>query len=57
MTSSHQRLIPLKQAMNFRDLGGYQNRQGKSVRWGRVFRADSLSYLDDHDRSILKELR
>lgn len=57
MTSPHQRLIPLDQAMNFRDLGGYQNRQGQSVRWGRVFRADSLSYLDDHDQSILKGLR
>lgn len=54
--TTNQRLIPLHQAMNFRDLGGYQTKSGQTVSWGRIFRADSLSYLDDHDRALLNQL-
>jgi protein-tyrosine phosphatase len=34
---------------NFRDLGGYENGDGRSVRTGRVYRSDSLSYMTDAD--------
>jgi protein-tyrosine phosphatase len=37
--------IPLTGAVNFRDLGGHRTPDG-SVRTGRVFRSDSLAYLD-----------
>ncbi|MEV7614884.1 tyrosine-protein phosphatase [Streptomyces sp. NPDC089799] len=30
---------------NFRDLGGYRTRDGRTVRWGRLYRADSLGKL------------
>jgi protein-tyrosine phosphatase len=39
---------------NFRDLGGYRTTDGRTVRWGRLFRADSLGKLrgDDWDRFL-----
>ena len=41
--------------MNFRDLGGYTGSDGRTVRWGLVFRADAL-LLDDRDLSPFTEL-
>lgn len=32
---------------NFRDLGGYRAADGRSVRWGRLYRSDSLAKLAD----------
>ncbi|GAA2610978.1 hypothetical protein GCM10010399_47320 [Dactylosporangium fulvum] len=34
---------------NFRDLGGYAGHEGRTVRWRRLFRSDSLSRLDPAD--------
>jgi protein-tyrosine phosphatase len=34
---------------NFRDLGGYRNRAGDTVRWGLVFRSDALHGLSGRD--------
>ncbi|MFC4014282.1 tyrosine-protein phosphatase [Nonomuraea purpurea] len=34
---------------NFRDLGGYQGADGRTVRWGRLFRSDSLAGLRGED--------
>jgi protein-tyrosine phosphatase len=34
---------------NFRDLGGYRGAGGREVRWGRLYRADSLGKLDGAD--------
>jgi protein tyrosine/serine phosphatase len=36
---------------NFRDMGGYSTRDGRSVRWRRLFRSDALSGLADGDRA------
>jgi protein-tyrosine phosphatase len=49
-----ERLLPLEGARNFRDLGGYPARGGKSVRWGRVFRAESLASLTPGDLNWLR---
>lgn len=54
--TQHHRLIKLNQAMNFRDLGGYQTHDGHTVKWGRLFRADSLSNLDSHDQKVMEGL-
>jgi protein-tyrosine phosphatase len=35
---------------NFRDVGGYAAAQGRTVRWRRLFRADSLHRLTESDR-------
>ncbi|WP_189135246.1 tyrosine-protein phosphatase [Wenjunlia tyrosinilytica] len=34
---------------NFRDLGGYRAADGRTVRWGRLFRSDSLGKLQGQD--------
>ncbi|MFJ2780797.1 tyrosine-protein phosphatase [Kitasatospora sp. NPDC087315] len=39
------RHIVFDQLHNFRDLGGYSASDGRSVRWGRLYRADSLGRL------------
>ena len=47
--ASPSRVLALRGATNFRDLGGYRAREGRSVRWRRVFRADRLDTLDASD--------
>jgi hypothetical protein len=36
-------------SFNFRDLGGWRTDDGASVRWGRLFRADSVNLMTDAD--------
>ena len=43
------RLVALEGTMNFRDLGGYVGRDGRTVRWGLVFRSDALHALTAAD--------
>jgi protein-tyrosine phosphatase len=49
-----ERLVPLEQGSNFRDLGGYPAAEGKHVRWGMIFRSGGTPMLTDAD---LKEIR
>jgi protein-tyrosine phosphatase len=51
-----ERLLALDGAQNFRDLGGYPALGGGRVRWGRVFRSDSLSALSDPDLARLERM-
>jgi protein-tyrosine phosphatase len=50
------RLVPLEGTLNFRDLGGYAGRGGRTVRWGLVFRSDALHELTDNDRARLQAM-
>jgi protein-tyrosine phosphatase len=50
------RRVTLGGPVNFRDLGGYPTAEGGSVRWGRVYRSDSLHRLDESDGPRLAEL-
>ncbi len=43
------RRIELQGVTNFRDLGGYQTADGKTVRWRRIFRSDTVASLTDSD--------
>jgi protein-tyrosine phosphatase len=43
------RHVALDGAHNFRDLGGYRTRDGRSVRWGLFYRSDHLADLSDAD--------
>lgn len=52
----NQRLISLQGANNFRDLGGYRNKEGKIVRWQKIYRADSLAELTNEDLKKLAAL-
>jgi protein-tyrosine phosphatase len=51
-----ERLVPLEGTLNFRDLGGYVGRDGRSVQWGKVFRSDALHALTDADLAVIAEL-
>jgi protein-tyrosine phosphatase len=50
------RHLSLDGPVNFRDLGGYPTADGYEVRWGRVFRSDSLETLTAADLDRLDEL-
>jgi protein-tyrosine phosphatase len=50
------RRVHFQGATNFRDLGGYRTRSGAAVRWGRIFRADSLHDLSPDDLVLYKTL-
>jgi protein-tyrosine phosphatase len=50
------RLVPLDGPANFRDIGGYETGHGRMVRTGRLFRADSLSYMSDADVAHVTEV-
>jgi protein-tyrosine phosphatase len=52
----YQRAEILKNAPNFRDLGGYVSNSGKQTVWRKVFRSQSLARLDDKDISKMKKL-
>ena len=41
---------------NFRDLGGYKTKDGKTIKWGTVFRSGKLSNLTESDVEILDSL-
>ncbi|MFE3328490.1 tyrosine-protein phosphatase [Streptomyces sp. NPDC059176] len=43
------RHVNFRRLHNFRDLGGYRAADGRSVRWGVLYRADSLAKLADED--------
>ena len=43
-------------ASNFRDLGGYPARDGRAVRWRRMFRSNHLGHLTAADIAILRGL-
>src|SRR5208337_4007853 len=51
-----QRLISLKGGINFRDLGGYVTRDGKQVKWGKIYRSADISKLTDDDLNVISTL-
>lgn len=48
-----ERVLPLKNAINVRDMGGYEANDGRFLKWGQLFRGDQLSKLDEQDQKIL----
>ena len=56
MPDADDRRVRFEGATNFRDLGGYLTATGSTVRWGMVFRADSLHALGPDDLARYEEL-
>ncbi len=48
---------PLEGATNFRDLGGYPTKDGRSVKWGLLCRSNGLFALTDADLDYLARLK
>lgn len=55
-TTQVNRRIPFTSLFNFRDVGGYATRDGRTVRWGRLYRSDSLHRIDGADRDAFAAL-
>jgi protein-tyrosine phosphatase len=51
-----ERLLPLEQASNFRDVGGYPAAGGKQVRWGRIYRSGGQPMLSPRDLDAVGKL-
>jgi protein-tyrosine phosphatase len=51
-----ERLIPLAQGSNFRDIGGYTGADGKQVRWGLIYRSGAQPLLTPADVDMVKGL-
>ena len=49
-------VLPLKGAVNFRDMGGLQTSDGKYVKKGILFRAAELTGLTDEDINLLEKM-
>ena len=50
------RHLDLEGASNFRDLGGYSTRDGRALRWRRMFRSNHLGHLTAADIDIVRAL-
>jgi protein-tyrosine phosphatase len=51
-----QRLLPLEGGQNFRDLGGYRTADGRTVRWGLLYRSGAMNGLTAADFAYLSRL-
>ena len=54
MAESYPRQIEFENVINFRDIGGYRTRDGRTVAWRRVFRSAELRHLSGNDLARLK---
>ncbi len=50
-----ERRLPLQCCDNFRDLGGYETNDGRTVRWDRLYRTNDLSKLTRSDLEYLSQ--
>lgn len=48
--------LPLTGVYNFRDLGGTHTTDGRTVRWGALYRSDDLSQLTGEDEKYIRSL-
>lgn len=55
-TIKKSRLVDLDGTFNMRDMGGYKTTDGRSVKWGKLFRSDDLHSLTREDQNKLEEL-
>lgn len=51
-----ERVLPLAQGSNFRDIGGYMTRDGKTVRWDKAFRSGAMPLLSEDDYALIGQL-
>lgn len=51
-----ERVLPLEGGVNFRDIGGYIAANGRSTRWGKLYRSGDLSRLTEADINYLEQM-
>ncbi len=52
--AAHERLLPLQNVQNARDIGGYRTVDGRTVKWDVIFRTAELSHLSAADIDVLR---
>lgn len=50
------RSVNMEGIQNFRDLGGYQTKEGETTRWGKLYRSGALTELSEWDTLRLSNL-
>jgi protein-tyrosine phosphatase len=55
-TAVAERVLPLQQGSNFRDVGGYVTKDGRTVRWGKAFRSGAMPLLTEADYKLVEQL-
>ena len=50
------RVVALDGGINFRDIGGYSNSQGRTVKWRKIMRCGHLARLSDSDLDTLEAI-
>lgn len=53
---AHHRVLPLQGGRNFRDLGGYRTADGRTVKWGLLYRSGQMHDLTPADYVTLQKL-
>ncbi len=53
---SPDRIVPFSGVLNFRDLGGYRTADGRTTRWGRLFRSNAMHGLTREDLVLFRQL-
>lgn len=53
--TTYERHIPFEGVFNFRDLGGYRTRDGRTVRWRSIFRSGELHELTEGDAIRMRD--
>jgi protein-tyrosine phosphatase len=53
---AHTRVLPLQGGRNFRDLGGYRTADGRTVKWGLLYRSGQMHDLTPADYAYLQKL-
>ena len=56
MENSMTRVVDLDGGINFRDIGGYTNSQGRTVKWRKIMRCGHLAALSDNDLDRLEQI-
>lgn len=51
-----ERTLPVEGMNNFRDMGGYLTEEGKTVKWGMLYRSDHMYNATDNGLNYIKQL-
>lgn len=51
-----ERVLPIEQGSNFRDIGGYVTKDGHTVRWGKAFRSGAMPLFTEADYKLVEQL-
>ena len=55
MSQASDRFVPLQGCFNFRDLGGYPTRDGRTVKWRKLFRSDAIHHMTPDDARYVRQ--